>query len=146
MKDLYLAFNCNFTNHDWSISILDTIDGIFNIQLERIDRLKHSPKLNDGFHGKLREFLNQRWLWNYHTKKYFVKVFKYINWIYNFTLYNKIYIINKPLDFSTMDLFKNNINNIEYINYKSHHIFHATSWFYASNFKESAVITILKKD
>lgn len=135
-----MSFNYNLTNHDWSISLLDTERWLFNIQLERIDRLKHSPALNDWYHGKLRDFLNQKELWNYYTKEYFQETLKYIRWVYNFKEYDEIYLINKPVDLDKTEIFWTDKVNVKIYNKIAHHLFHAMSTFYASEFDEATVI------
>jgi len=116
LNNIYIAFNYNLTNHDWSISSYNELSWeIKCIQIERLDRIKHSPSFID---------LN--------LENYFSKGFNYIiSWLkkedYNF------YIINPPYSFDFLE-------NVEYFYSNNHHYSHASLSFFSSWFTEWIIL------
>jgi len=145
MNNLYIWFNAIVANHNWSISLLYNWK-IFSIELERLNRLKDFP---NNYISKILPSL-QREMFNnidsdtndynfaYSFRNYIDEIINEIiirQWI-DLSLIDNIYTINFPFDISVRWY----ENKVHWYKYNYHHLFHACSTYYPSNFEESVIL------
>ncbi len=120
---LLISSNYNISDEKWSI-VACCNSKTKAITLERITKIKYFPK------------------WAFFWKKNYFKLF--IFWLnkiikeFPIEKINNIYILNFPIKLEK--IFPN--KNIYYYNFYDHHLLHAYSTFYPSNFKKSAILII----
>ncbi len=121
-KKLYIWFNHNLWSHDLSLSWVSEY-WFFSISLERLYRIKQAPNI---------KFINNKEL--YH-KKALDLLFEWVE----LNKFQEIVIVNYPWYKNSSEI---NGSKVIFIEKANHHYLHAASWFYASDFKSSAVLSV----
>ncbi len=143
-NNIYISCNAIVSNDNWSISYLFKWK-IFAISLERLNRIKEFP--DTYFANRLPSY--QKELFNGITDKTrnYKKLISFRNYIsklindtlkrkIDFDIIDKIYLMNFPFDI-TINWYEEKVVS-EKKNF--HHLFHACSAYFPSNFKKSAIL------
>jgi len=144
-NNIYIWFNAIVSNHNWSLSLLYKWE-IFAIEIERLNRLKEFP--NNNFSKILPSLQREMFNWiddNTKNKDEIISFRNYLDDIINnilvkleidFSSIEKIYTINFPFDIS-IRWYEDKVKSYKKNN---HHLFHATSAYYPSEFEESVIL------
>ncbi len=118
-KKVYIWFNSwNKEGHDFSMSVIFEWK-VYAIELERLFKIKHYSYINSEFWYPFEDILKI-------VKFYFGDIFSYEDCEF-------VVVNNKYLEIDW---------DVRYVECSKHHLFHAFSAFYPSDFNEAAVLTV----